>query len=166
MKPLAGTLTAEHLQTVEGGSPVITPSTYAPQAGDTRLALLAKIAGGLAALAEAFDSKAGVLCASTENIDLLEIVWNSTVIDGVTITAAGQRFLAKDQFDPEDNGIWISRESGWSAVRAADSDTWDKLVDSHVVVRSGTVNAATHWLCTVSAGGTLGTTSVTYAAIS
>ena len=52
----------------------------------------------------------------------------------------------------------------WS--RSADADTWNELISAFTFIERGTVNADTGWVCTVDAGGTLGTTPVTFSQFS
>lgn len=83
-----------------------------------------------------------------------------TSIDGVTI-ANGDRILVKDETTQSRNGIYV-RTSATQWDRTDDANSWDELVSAHVWVEDGTANADTGWLCTVNAGGTLGTTAVTW----
>lgn len=83
-----------------------------------------------------------------------------TSIDGVTI-ANGDRILVKDETTQSRNGIYV-RTNATTWDRASDADTWDELVSAHVWVEEGTDNADLGFLCTVDAGGTLGTTAVTW----
>lgn len=83
-----------------------------------------------------------------------------TTIDGVSI-ANNDRILVKDESTQSRNGIYV-RTSATQWDRASDADTWDELVSAHVWVEEGTQNEDTGWLCTVNAGGTLGTTAVTW----
>jgi len=106
-------------------------------------------------VAQGLDIKASVVTASTANITTLS---GLLTISGVTLTA-GQRVLVKDQTASEDNGIYLASATAWS--RSPDADTWDELVSAFVFVEEGT-NADTGWVCTIDAGGTLGTTPVTW----
>jgi len=78
-------------------------------------------------------------------------------VDGISLVA-GDRCLVKNQTLPKDNGVYVVQTGAWT--RASDSDTWAELVSAFVFVEQGTTNADSGWLCTVDAGGSLGTTSV------
>jgi hypothetical protein len=106
-------------------------------------------------VAQGLDIKASVVTASTANITTLS---GLLTVAGVTLTA-GQRVLVKDQTASEDNGIYLASATAWS--RSPDADTWDELVSAFVFVEEGT-NADTGWVCTINAGGTLGTTPITW----
>jgi hypothetical protein len=106
-------------------------------------------------VAQGLDIKASVVTASTANIATLS---GLLTVAGVTLTA-GQRVLVKNQTASEDNGIYLASATAWS--RSPDADTWDELVSAFVFVEEGT-NADTGWVCTINAGGTLGTTPITW----
>ena len=106
-------------------------------------------------VAQGLDIKASVVTASTANIATLS---GLLTVAGVTLTA-GQRVLVKDQTASEDNGIYLASATAWS--RSPDANTWDELVSAFVFVEEGT-NADTGWVCTINAGGTLGTTPITW----
>lgn len=101
------------------------------------------------------DAKASVRAASTGNITLS----GTQTIDTVALSA-GERVLVKDQSTPSQNGIYIVASGAWT--RATDADTWAELISAYVWVEEGGTNGDTGWLCTVNAGGTLGTTAVTW----
>ncbi|GIW61145.1 MAG: hypothetical protein KatS3mg087_2211 [Patescibacteria group bacterium] len=102
-----------------------------------------------------FDGKESVRVATTANITLS----GTQTIDGVTLVA-GDRVLVKNQTTASQNGIYVVASGAWS--RSSDADAWDELVSAYVFVQEGTTNADTGWLCTANAGGTLGTTDVTW----
>lgn len=106
-------------------------------------------------VAQGLDAKASVRAATTANITLS----GTQTIDGVAVIA-GDRVLVKNQTTTSQNGIWVVAAGAWS--RALDADTWAELVSAFTFVEEGTVNADTSWVCTVNAGGTLGTTAVTF----
>lgn len=101
---------------------------------------------------DAATTTAGTLATSFENGD---------TVDGVVL-ATGNRLLVKDQAAPAENGLYIVAASG-APSRATDADTWDELVHAFTFVVGGTQNAGTSWTTTIVAGGTLGTTPVTWA---
>jgi hypothetical protein len=107
-------------------------------------------------VAQGLDTKASVLAASTGNVTLS----GAQTIDNIS-SGNGQRILIKNQTAPAENGIYVSNSTGaWT--RATDANTWDKLVSAYVFVETGTTQADTGWVCTIDAGGTLGTTAVTW----
>lgn len=110
-------------------------------------------------VAQGLDVKASVVAATTGNITLS----GAQTIDGVSITA-GMRVLVKAQTAQADNGIYVASNTSWS--RAPDADTWSDLVSAYVFVEEGSTYADTGWVCTVNAGGTLGTTPVTWSQFS
>ena len=110
-------------------------------------------------VAQGLDVKASVTCATTTNITLS----GTQTIDGYSV-AAGDRVLVKNQSTASQNGIYTASASAWS--RATDMDAWAELVSAFVFVEQGTTNGDTGWVCTVDPGGTLGTTSVTFAQFS
>ena len=105
---------------------------------------------------QGLDPKASVKAASTANIASLS---GTMTIDGVAL-AAGDRVLVKDQTTPSQNGVYVVASGAW--VRAIDLSTWDEHVSAYLFVEQGTVNADVGYLCTVDAGGTLGTTAITF----
>lgn len=110
-------------------------------------------------VAQGLDVKASVLAATTANITLS----GAQTIDGVSVVA-GDRVLVKNQSTQADNGIYVVSNTSWA--RSADANTWTELVSAYTFVEQGTVNADTGWVCTVNAGGTLGTTAVTWSQFS
>ena len=70
----------------------------------------------------------------------------------------------KDQSTSANNGIYLVASSSWT--RTTDADSWTELVAAFTFVEKGTTNADSGWICTVDAGGTLGSTSVTFAQFS
>ena len=82
------------------------------------------------------------------------------MLDGVTLSI-GDRILLKDQASAFENGVYVVGASG-APVRAVDFDGWTEIVGSLVGVDGGTVNAGRIYRSTVTAGGTLGTTGITF----
>jgi hypothetical protein len=104
---------------------------------------------------QGLDAKASCRAGTTANITLS----GTQTIDGVAVIA-GDRVLVKDQSTASQNGIYVAAASTWA--RSTDADTWDELVHAYVFVESGTANANNGFVCTVAAGGTLGSTAVTW----
>jgi len=107
-------------------------------------------------VAQGLNVKEACVAASTGNIATLS---GLLTIDGITLTA-GARVLVKDQTLSENNGIYVASASGWS--RAPDANTWAELVSAFTFIQTGSTQADTGWVCTVDAGGTLGTTPITW----
>jgi hypothetical protein len=110
-------------------------------------------------VAQGLDVKASVKAATTANITLS----GAQTIDGVSIVA-GDRVLVKSQTAQADNGIYVASNTSWS--RSADANTFAELVSAYTFVEEGTTYADTGWVCTVNAGGTLGTTPITWSQFS
>ena len=110
-------------------------------------------------VAQGIDAKASCKAGTTGNITLGGL----QIIDSV-VCAAGDRVLVKDQTSAAQNGIYVVASGAWQ--RAADANTWDELVSAFTFVEQGTVNGNNGYICTISAGGTLGTTPVTWAQFS
>lgn len=106
-------------------------------------------------VAQGLDIKASVVVATTANITLS----GTQTIDGVALVA-GQRVLVKDQSAQAENGIYLVAAGSWT--RTTDMDAWTEFPGAFVFVEQGTVNDNTGWVCTVAAGGTLGSTAVTF----
>jgi hypothetical protein len=107
--------------------------------------------------------KQAVVATTTGNITLSGL---STQAGGdwTTSLTAGNRVLVKNQTLSQNNGIYVASASGWA--RSADANTWAELISAFTFVETGATEADTGWVCTVDAGGTLGTTPVTWAQFS
>jgi hypothetical protein len=110
-------------------------------------------------VAQGLDVKASVKAATTANITLS----GAQTIDGVSIVA-GDRVLVKNQTASQNNGIYVAASGAWA--RSSDADTWAELVSAYTFVEEGATYADTGWVCTVNAGGTLGTTPITWSQFS
>lgn len=119
--------------------------------------------GYVDSVAQGLDVKASCVVASTTNITLASP--GSITIDGVssaTFTSGVTRILVKDQSAQAENGIYIWNGTGSAMTRSLDANTWDELVGAFTFIETGTANADSGWVCNVNAGGTLGTTAVTW----
>lgn len=105
---------------------------------------------------QGLDPKQSVKAATTTNLAALS---GPMTIDGVALVA-GDRVLVKNQTTVNQNGIYVVAAGAWT--RASDVDTWAELISAYVFVEQGTINADMGYLCTIDAGGTLGTTDVTW----
>jgi len=106
-------------------------------------------------VAQGLDPKASCVAATTTNITLS----GTQTIDGVALIA-GDRCLVKDQTLSQNNGIYLVAAGAWT--RATDMDTWAEVPGAFTFIEQGTTWADTGWVCTSNAGGTLGTTPITW----
>ena len=106
-------------------------------------------------VAQGLDPKASCVAATVSNITLS----GAQTIDGISITA-GMRVLVKNQTLDENNGIYQCNAGAWN--RTTDANTWAELISAFTFIQEGTTQADSGWVCTVNAGGTLGTTPVTW----
>jgi len=106
-------------------------------------------------VAQGLDPKASCVAATTVNITLS----GTQTIDGVALIA-GDRCLVKNQTLSQNNGIYLVAAGAWT--RATDMDTWAEVPGAFTFIEQGTVYADTGWVCTSNAGGTLGTTPITW----
>ncbi len=101
-----------------------------------------------------------VRVASTGNINLLA---PGATIDGETMVN-GDRFLAKNQSVPSENGIYIFNGSAVAATRATDADANNEWAPGKcVAVSEGTDNEDTVWLVTNDGAITVGSTAIAFA---
>ncbi len=106
-------------------------------------------------IAAGIQPKAQVLAATTGNITLS----GEQTIDTVPLVS-GDRVLVKSQTFPEENGIYEVALGAWP--RTADANTFGLLIGAVVFVAGGAANLANSYLCTSSAGGTIGLDPVTW----
>jgi len=90
---------------------------------------------------------------------VLAMAIGTMTIDGVALSA-GDRVLVKDQTTTSANGVYVVAAGAWA--RSEDLSTWAEHVAAYLFVEQGTVNADVGFLCNVDAGGTLGTTAITF----
>lgn len=135
-------------------------SVGTPVANTTDAATTAYVDAAIAALNALFDNKPSVRVATTVNGALATAFANAQVVDGITL-ATGDRVLLKNQTAPAENGIYVVAASG-APTRATDMDAWNEVPGALVAVEVGTTNADTVWLSSADAGGTLGTTAITW----
>jgi len=106
-------------------------------------------------VAQGLDTKASCVVATTANITLS----GTQTIDGVAVIA-GDRVLVKNQTLSQNNGIYVVSASAWA--RSSDMNLWAEFPSAYTFIEQGTTQSDTGWVCTVNAGGTLGTTPVTW----
>lgn len=100
--------------------------------------------------------KTAVAAASTANVVSLS---GTTTIDGVALIA-NDRVLLKDQTTTSQNGVYVIAAGAWS--RATDLDVWSEAIGAMIPVTAGTVNANRIYVSTAAAGGTIGSTALTF----
>jgi hypothetical protein len=110
-------------------------------------------------VAQGLNIKASVVASTTGNITLSGL---STQAGGdwTSSLTAGDRILVKNQTLSQNNGIYVADASTWT--RASDANTWNELISAFTFVQTGATEADTGWVCTIDAGGTLGTTPITW----
>ena len=131
-------------------------------------------------IAQGIDPKASVVNGSTVNFTASYS--NGTLGVGATLTntgtlvafsadgitnSVGDRVLIKDQTTSAQNGIYTVTVAGsasvaWILTRATDMDVWAEVPSSFVFVETGSTLADTGWVCSSNAGGTMGTTAITF----
>lgn len=102
-----------------------------------------------------------VRVATTANVTVSTALNNGDTLDGVTL-ATGDRVLVKDQSTGSQNGIWVV---GTTPVRAYDLATDEPNFGFLVYVREGTANGGKTYRNTNTSEPTVGSTSVTFAAL-
>ena len=106
-------------------------------------------------VAQGLDPKASCVAATTVNITLSA----AQTIDGVALIA-GDRCLVKNQTASAENGIYLVASGSWT--RTTDMDVWAEVPGAFTFIEQGTTQADTGWVCTSNAGGTIGTTAITF----
>jgi len=104
---------------------------------------------------QGLDPKASCVAATTVNITLSA----AQTIDGVALIA-GNRCLVKNQTASAENGIYLVASGAWT--RTTDMDVWAEVPGAFTFIEQGTTQADTGWVCTSNAGGTIGTTAITF----
>jgi hypothetical protein len=99
-------------------------------------------------------TSATVRAATTANITLS----GTQTVDGVALSVA-DTVLVKAQTLPKNNGLYAVASGAWT--RLAGMDAWAEVPGVIVSVEEGG-QADTLWLSTADAGGTLGTTDITF----
>ena len=131
-------------------------------------------------VAQGLDAKASTVNATTANLTATynngtagvgATLTNSGTLaafasDGITNTV-GDRVLVKNQTTAAQNGIYTvttvgSASVAWVLTRSTDMNTWVNVPNSYVWVETGTLYGDTGWVCTSNAGGTMGTTAITW----
>jgi len=105
------------------------------------------------------DVKASCVVATTANISLA----GTQTIDGVAVTV-GQRVLVKDQSSAAANGLYLVASGSWT--RTTDFDNWSEVPSAFVFIEAGSTNMNNGYVCTSTAGGTIGSTAITWSQFS
>lgn len=113
----------------------------------------------IAGLNSIFDNKPSVRAKSTGNVNIANP--GTAIFDTVTL-ANGERLCLGSQTSQPENGNYIFNGSGVALTRSTDMDAWGEIPGAFFAVEEGATGADTIWLCTANAGGTLGTTAITF----
>jgi hypothetical protein len=114
-------------------------------------------------VAAGMDWKASVRSASTTNITLTA---PGATIDGVTMVA-GDRFLAKNQTNGAENGIYVWTGAASAATRAPDAVSDANVTPGLTVsVEEGSVNGDRAFILVTDAPITVGTTALAFSPLS
>jgi len=114
-------------------------------------------------VAQGLNVKQACVATTTGNIALSGLGTQAGGDWASTLTA-GARILVKNQSLSQNNGIYVANASTW--IRSLDTSTWNELISAFTFIQVGATEADTGWVCTVDAGGTIGTTPVTWAQFS
>ena len=108
--------------------------------------------------------KTRIICrsATTANISLTTDLQNGDTLDGVTL-ATDDKVLVKNQTTTSQNGIYVVVASG-TASRDPDFDTVAELAGQLTIIKEGTTNADTMWICTTDSG-TIGSATITFSQV-
>ena len=99
--------------------------------------------------------KESVKVATTGNITLS----GTQTIDGIAVSA-GQRVLVRAQSSASSNGIYVAAAGSWA--RSADMDQGSEFVGAAVIVREGSTQSDTGFICTNDVAPTLGSTAIAF----
>jgi len=102
-----------------------------------------------------------VVASSVSNVDISSA---PSSLDGKSLTS-GDGILLQNQSAPAENGVWTFNGTGQPLTRRDDMNSWGELVSAVVAVEEGSTWADYTFICTVNAGGTLGSTAVTWATL-
>ncbi len=108
--------------------------------------------------------KTRIICrsATTANISLATDLQNGDTLDGVTL-ATDDKVLVKNQTTTTENGIYVVVASG-TASRDPDFDTVAELAGQLTIIKEGTTNADSMWICTTDSG-TIGSATITFSQV-
>lgn len=141
-----------NLTFVGGGEVLGLPATPSSATAAVSKAYVDSVIQGL-------DPKQTVRVATTTSGTLASSFQNGSTVDTVTLST-GDRILIKNQSTQSENGIYTVNATG-APTRAADMDSWLEVPGAFVFIEEGS-QADTGWVCTSNAGGTLGSTAITW----
>ena len=110
-------------------------------------------------LSSTFKVKPDAKAATTGNVVISNPA--SSTFDGVTLTT-GDILFVRAQTTAAENGLYTFNGASSALTRISQMDIWAEVPGAFFSVQEGTTYADTIWLCTSNAGGTLGTTSITF----
>lgn len=110
-------------------------------------------------LSSTFKVKPDARAATTANVTLSNPGTSS--FDGVTLTA-GDILFVRAQTAQAENGLYTFNGTSSALTRIPQMDSWAEVPGAFFSVQEGSTYIDTIWLCTSNAGGTLGTTSITF----
>lgn len=126
------------------------------------------VAQGLDAKASVRAKTTGVLPANTYSGGILTATGNGALAaqDGVTLIL-NDRLMVANEAATANNGIYFVSQVGdsthpYKLTRALDMDAWTEIPGAFAFVEEGSTNANSGWTCTSDAGGTLGSTAITF----
>lgn len=105
-------------------------------------------------------SAATVRVATTGNVNISNALENGDTIDGIAL-ATGNLVLVWQQTVPAENGIYVVPASG-GASRSSSFATFNDNCGALITVQQGSLYSDKIFLGTANAGGTLGTTAITF----
>jgi hypothetical protein len=90
--------------------------------------------------------------------------------DGITLVV-NEQLLVKDQASGLQNGPYVLTQVGTAGTpfiltRRTDMDNWSEVPSAAIPIEEGSTLADQIWICTSNAGGTIGTTAITFTAFS
>ncbi len=116
----------------------------------------------VSSLNQVFKIKPNCRAATTGNITISNP--GTAVFDGITLTT-DEYLLVKSQTSAAENGIYAFATSSTALVRISQMDAWVEVNGAITTVDEGTANADTMWMCSSNAGGTIGSTAITWTQI-
>lgn len=130
-----------------------------PTPGSSDAARISDVENAIAALGDLFKHSGSVRAASTANVTVSNP--GTDTFDGVTL-ANGDELMLKNQSAPAENGVYVFNGSASALTRADWFNAWDEVPGRIIAIEEGTANGDHFFLSTANAGGTLGTTAITF----
>ena len=98
-----------------------------------------------------------VRVATTGNVTISSALQSGQTIDGISLSN-GDKVLVKSQSNQTQNGVYIV---AGSPARDPEFDTVDELAGQMIIVKEGSVNADSFFLCTTDSGS-IGSANITF----